>query len=349
MADVEFTPSMGGRDAARDEGSAPALTQITRFAGALVSLALVAGAAFWGYKLLVRDVSGVPVVRALEGPMRVQPDNPGGRPADHQGLAVNAVAANGVAAAPADRLVLAPRPVDLTDEDLPRGNLRPVARTEGTPSAAPASNAQETSNTGPNPDAVEAAAQSGSVEALVEELTRGVQPLSQQTAEEAQQSEPTQAAIVLPEPLDQSVLPETEPEGQADPEPAPEVITGPGVGRSLRPQQRPAQRSIPAPTPVAAAAPAGLDVDPESIPAGTRLVQLGAYDSPEVARGEWDKLSARFGDTLTGKSRVIQRASSGGRVFFRLRAMGFDDLSDARRFCSALVAEGSDCIPVVTR
>jgi hypothetical protein len=29
--------------------------------------------------------------------------------------------------------------------------------------------------------------------------------------------------------------------------------------------------------------------------------------------------------------------------------MGFEDLSDARRFCSALVARNADCIPVVTR
>jgi hypothetical protein len=29
--------------------------------------------------------------------------------------------------------------------------------------------------------------------------------------------------------------------------------------------------------------------------------------------------------------------------------MGFTDLSDARRFCSAMVAERADCIPVVAR
>jgi hypothetical protein len=32
-----------------------------------------------------------------------------------------------------------------------------------------------------------------------------------------------------------------------------------------------------------------------------------------------------------------------------LRALGFEDLADARRFCSALVAEKAECIPVVTR
>ncbi len=52
---------------------------------------------------------------------------------------------------------------------------------------------------------------------------------------------------------------------------------------------------------------------------------------------------------MNGKDRLIQRAESGGRTFYRLRAMGFDDLADARRFCSALVAEEAACIPVVVR
>ena len=101
---------------------------------------------------------------------------------------------------------------------------------------------------------------------------------------------------------------------------------------------------------VAAARSAPSDeVDTDTIPLGTRLAQLGAFDSAEVARAEWDRLADRFGDFLDGKQRVIQRAESGGRTFYRLRAMGFADLGDARRFCSALVAERAECIPVVTR
>jgi hypothetical protein len=91
------------------------------------------------------------------------------------------------------------------------------------------------------------------------------------------------------------------------------------------------------------------EVDPETLPAGTRLVQIGAFDSPDAARSEWQRLDVRFGDYLDGKERVIQRATSGGRIFYRLRAHGFDDLSDARRFCAAFVARNVDCIPVVTR
>ena len=85
------------------------------------------------------------------------------------------------------------------------------------------------------------------------------------------------------------------------------------------------------------------------MPAGTRLAQLGAFDSEEVAREQWDQMNQQFGVYLSDKRRVIQRATSGGRVFYRLRAMGFEDIADARRFCSALVAENADCIPVVTR
>jgi hypothetical protein len=130
-------------------------------------------------------------------------------------------------------------------------------------------------------------------------------------------------------------------------------ITG-GLKRSLRPVLRPAKLSSVAQGTQVASIDAAVqgalkEVDAETIPAGTRLVQLGAYASPEIARAEWDKLQQRFDTYLGDKSRVIEKASSGGRVFYRLRAMGFDTVSDARRMCSALKAENADCIPVTTR
>ncbi len=296
----------------------------TNLIGAAVSLGLVVGVAVWGYKLLVRDVTGIPVVRAVEGPMRVQPENPGGDAADHQGLAVNAVAADGTAEPPADTLVLAPRPVELAGEDQPRGNLvRPVA--------APR-------------DAAPAPTQSAEIDNLIAQL---VAP-----------REDGAGPIVQPAPLVfESVTPAATPTAAAPAAIVPAAIAAdtPGLARSLRPRPRPAAAgglAAAADGPdrvIAASAPANIDVAPEDVPVGTRVVQFGAYDTPEVARAEWDRLNARFGDYLAGKRRLIQEASSGGRTFYRLRALGFDDLSDARRFCSALVAEGADCIPVVTR
>ena len=83
--------------------------------------------------------------------------------------------------------------------------------------------------------------------------------------------------------------------------------------------------------------------------ASARAPKLGAYPSYEVAQSEWVRLTEQFEDYLGSKTRVIQKATSGGREFYRLRAMGFADLSDARRLCSALKAEQADCIPVVAR
>ncbi|WP_425043883.1 SPOR domain-containing protein [Primorskyibacter sp. S87] len=310
-------------------------------AGAVASLALLVGLGVWGYQLLMRDVSGVPVVRAVEGPMRVQPEKPGGQPADHQGLAVNSVAANGTAAAPADTLKLAPKPVSLTEEDTVGPSVTDqavqavLAETEK-PKLEPAVSAE----------AVEAY-QEGSVVELVEALTDGVAPMEAAAANTEQSAE-----IVQPAPV-QPGLAEKNQELAVDPE----LALAPGVKRSLRPIERPA-RAVPATVnneDVEAAlrsavdASASLDLDPDSLPAGTRLAQLGAYDTPEIAQQEWDRLIVRFDDYMDGKQRVIQQASSGGRTFYRLRAAGFDDLSDARRFCSALVAERADCIPVTTR
>lgn len=309
MAEIDYGQ---GATYASDTGEpAGTFSRMLNIGGGLLSIGLVLGLCYWGYQLIARDVSGVPVVRALEGPMRVQPDNPGGQPADHQGLAVNEVAAGGAGGAPADQVVLAPRPVDLTEDD------RPVARAEA---SAPTGSAPR------GEDGME-----DEIAALVERLTENAQPLEQQT--------PTR--LVTPETDPDTLMPAAP---QAEPSPA--IVTGPGVARSLRPQIRPKTLSRAAPAP---AAPVELEVDPASLPDGTRLAQLGAFDSADIARSEWDRLSKKFDAYMGGKKRVIQQASSGGRTFYRLRAMGFDDLSDARRFCAVLVAAKADCIPVSAR
>ncbi|MGB1389583.1 MAG: SPOR domain-containing protein, partial [Paracoccaceae bacterium] len=197
------------------QGAAPVperanISTLVNVAGAVMSMALMAGVGVWGYKLLLRDVTGVPVVRAVEGPMRIAPDDPGGRPADHQGLAVNDVAAQGSAAAPADRLVLAPQPVRLMDEDQPQTGQAP---TEPTVIA--------TSLPAPSQTPVQP---SDSVTALVDQLTRGVEPLlpsADKNEEEVVARLETPTAPPPPtltedtasnEPEDDPATPESEPE-----------------------------------------------------------------------------------------------------------------------------------------
>ncbi len=82
---------------------------------------------------------------------------------------------------------------------------------------------------------------------------------------------------------------------------------------------------------------------------GTRLVQLGAFDDEAGARAEWASLQVRFGDLIAGEG----AGAAGGaerRAHLRSAARpGFEDEDDARRFCSALLAENATCIPVTHR
>ncbi|WP_422395579.1 SPOR domain-containing protein [Roseovarius phycicola] len=308
------------------------LQTIANFAGAAISLALVVGIGVWGYKLLIRDVSGVPVIKAAEGPLRVQPQDPGGTEFQHQGLAVNDVAAVGTAADPADRLVLAPEPLELSLEDTPQ--VATVANEVAKQAAA----AQEANVSEPVTQ-TEAETEVAALE-VVDRLAQGVEPLGElQPAPEVEALPQTETVITTEDVAEETPVTE-------------------GLGRSLRPQLRPTRvaastdsvaEAVAASVATASANSTSALVEVSAIPAGTRLAQLGAYESAEVAAQEWTRLSGQFSEYLGDKQQVIQRAQSGGRTFYRLRAMGFADLNDARRFCSALVAENAECIPVVTR
>jgi hypothetical protein len=269
-----------------------------------LSLALIIGVSFWGYKLIMRDVSGIPVVRAMEGDMRVLPDNPGGAVALHTGLAVNEVAALGEAGGLEDRLVLAPATAGLAQEDL---EAQPTTEV-----SAALTGVAQTAVIAP----VAPVAEFDEIAALAEQLAAGgAAPLA-----------PTVETI------------------------APSV---PGVATSLRPVLRPAALQVAAPAPVTAApagAPTGANevaVSTEVFPAGTNLVQLGAFPNPTLAGQAWDNLQARFGQMMSERGRVIQISNQSSGTWYRLRASGFADRAEARRLCAALQAEGTDCIAVV--
>lgn len=327
MADYTYEGSYGA--------SAPVnAASLAHWLGAAASIALVVGIGVWGYKVMARDVSGVPVVLALSGPMREAPKDPGGTLADHQGLAVNTVAGHGAAASPADRLVLAPRAAGLQAEDVAAGLLVPAAP-EPTP-AALAANAEIVEIDPALPESEDDMQLAALVDSIagdgrLEPLSGGVVPVVTSVGETSLAEDEAEAMTA--------------------------AYTGPGLAQSLRPRLRPAgiksATQAPQLTNVAAvvsSTPAPTrEIEADALASGTRLVQIGAFDSADVARGEWDKLHGRLGEFLDGKARVIQKAASGGRTFYRLRAHGFEDLADARRFCAALVAQNIDCIPVVTR
>lgn len=326
MAQLHYDAYHAPSQAPQGEAEPLRVGAMVNLVGAVLSVVLLAGVGVWSYRLMVRDVSGVPVIQALEGPMRISPADPGGRQAAYQGLAVNAVAAEGAARAASDEILLAPAPVDLAAED------RPLA--------VPSADARQMDDT-----------------SRAQDLARSMVQTSAQGVAHASASGPEQ------------LVPASVSQGNPDRVPA----GTPGVARSPVPPPRPGTR---APAQVAAV-PTGapvfhdgrdaeaeallaelatrlgparhVDIDPASLTPGTRLVQLGAYDDEGAAREAWEALAARFSAHLDGRGRIIEPATSGGRTFFRLRAHGFADEPEARRFCAVLLAENADCIPVLIR
>ncbi len=329
MAEIDFEDFDAGYSLGNSAGVPRRYDRLIHLAGAATSVALLVGAVWWGYQLAVRDVTGVPVMRALDGPMRIAPADPGGDVAMNQGLSVNAVAAAGTAAPLPDQLFLAPSAQALAEEDA-AGLALPTV------SAAPQADASALLELTEEPASF--AASDISVAAEI--------PVTDQDAVAAALAE----ALGQPQNV-------AAPETLLTTEATTEVTSDAPLTRSLRPMPRPTTGAADAEVTLASATPAPDDaltgtapeLDAASIATGTRLVQLGAFDDADAARADWTRIAGRFPELMTGKSLVVQPAQSGGRTFYRLRAMGFEDEAEARHFCTALLAENATCIPVTQR
>lgn len=318
---------------------------ITNWVGAAVSVGLVVGACVWGYRVMMRDVSGIPVVQAAEGPMRIQPENPGGQLADNQGLAVNAVAGSSLAEAPAQRLVLAPVPAGLGEDDIAQKDLELIAASAV---VDPVENDASVAGLAVLEDAVASGFDSG--DATAGDGTDPIDALANQLAVNAAHLDAS-----IDDAVD-AALADAETEAlESDLKQHSNTLA-----QSLRPLSRPAGARVrvastqpltaqSAASVVRASANSAVEIDHATLPAGTRLVQIGAFPDAQTARSEWDRVSGFMGDFLAGKQRVVMQAQSGGRTIYRLRVHGFADLSEARRFCATSIEKNVDCIPVVTK
>lgn len=300
------------------EGLGARLGRLTHYLGAVVSVILLIGLVVWGYKLVARDVSGVPVIRAVQGDARTAPDEPGGEMSRNGGLTVNEVAA-GVAMPPNAEIAIAPAATGLAEDDVAMGELASTAALGAvTDEAAPA---------------------------------MPMDPVIAMTDAEAAAGATDLAALGIVNPEELTATMQEEPLAEAEAAAAPVVAAGP------RPAPRPASiaaraASAPAQTPtrpaieqaVAEAVAEQPAPAPVRLASGAPVVQLGAFDSGSIAESEWGRISGRFSSLFSGKSQVVQTTEKNGRTFYRLRVAGFESRDDARRFCAALLAEGADCI-----
>jgi hypothetical protein len=326
------------------ESDSPARLEIVqramRWTGAAVSVSLVLGLGMWSYKMMVRDVSGVPVIQALNGPIRTAPDDPGGHKAAHQGLSVNRIAALGEAAPPPDTVTLAPRPAALAAEDVPMATP-PAQRPAALPAQVILASARADEAPRLTPEGADARP-TMDAEALNSRKATDARALSESagTVEAAPETAP-RSGNVFGSALDAAL--------------AEALGLDRAVIRSPRPASRPSRAGVQiaaaeaSAEEIAALAAAPAPIEPDDLPPGTRLVQLGAYDDRAEAEAAWEQIEARFGAYLENRQPVIEAAESNGRSFYRLRALGFADEGESRRFCAALLAEQANCIPVMIR
>lgn len=337
MADVEYDLYDGPQSVSEEGSVAESAQQLVTWFGAVLSLALLVGLVAWGYELTQREAGRVPVLRAMEGPMRVVPEDPGGLAAAHQGLSVAIVSAEGSVEPPPAQVILAPEPVRLAEADAPLSAppvRRPANSTATPPAAEPLPAAPAPLRSGPADD--------------------GAKWVSAPDAPSAQGGAD---GIVMPAALRFDGAPGAKPdiaaliasleEGGSAERPAQVVPVAGGVLRSPRPMPRPGGAVL-VTRAVAGASDTLLvatnEIDPGDIPAGAGLAQLGTFDAPEAARDGWRQLVATHGALLDGRRYLVLPAESGGRAFFRLRAAGFADMGEARRFCVAMRAVGAECV-----
>jgi hypothetical protein len=287
------------------------INMIFYWTGAALSLFLLAGAIGWSYQLIVRDVNQIPIVRAQLGPLRVAPDNPGGLTAANQGLSVTQLAVNEKPLL-SNEIYLAPAAEILNEENLAL-KVKEEYESNKVDGAFEIKevNAENSMNLEALPDQKEVDSRSNDVGVLSKAV------FSQKKIE-------IENAVSL----------------------ALSITNEPDKSLSwLRPKIRPVgfyrngnitEDQIVSNEPM------------PKLPIGSAVVQLGAFDSKSLAESEWQRFEKILGSILIPKKMVVQKAESGGKIFYRLRASGFSDISDARQFCTA-ISDKVACIPVVTR
>ncbi|MDP0925830.1 SPOR domain-containing protein [Paracoccus onubensis] len=340
------------------------LARLTHYLGALASVALMIGLMVWGWQLISRDVSGIPVIHALGGEARSTPEDPGGELTNYTGYAVNNVA-EGADTVPVDQVAVVSSEIALADEDVAMGQLGAEAREptqqsevplsfDGEP-IAPLSDSEmrEIAEAESQAAAEHAAAQNEVANAEIVDAPASEGPVNEVVTDE--NGVPAQAAAIT------AALAEAQAQQANDalatstrPAPRPRrtsaAETAPATTQTAAAEAAPAPAPAPAARPAAASAPA-----PEAQPAtavasaGGPVVQLGAFDSNAIAESEWNRLSGKFGSLFSGKGQVIQEHASNGRTYWRLRVAGFSDTSDARNFCAEMKAGGTDCIALAAQ
>jgi cell division protein FtsN len=74
------------------------------------------------------------------------------------------------------------------------------------------------------------------------------------------------------------------------------------------------------------------------------MLQIGAYESPELANGAFAAFKARFGGVAGALSEDVKKVDLGAKgVWYRLRVGPYATKAEAAALCQTLKAKGATC------
>lgn len=127
-------------------------------------------------------------------------------------------------------------------------------------------------------------------------------------------------------------LPPAPPVEPQAPKPVPAPVAAPAVVAPVRAAVPPARKAV-----------AAAVVHPRARPAGTHVVQLGAFSSRDGAQRAWHHFVKR-NPALSAHQQTITQVNLGGHALWRLQAAGFVARAPAISLCGTLKAHGGSCL-----
>ena len=120
----------------------------------------------------------------------------------------------------------------------------------------------------------------------------------------------------------------------------PIVTAGPPAAAPAKPAAPAPVRKVPAVAAVEPTSPATA----RSTVAGGAVLQIGAYETQEIADGAWASFKARHAGVAGTLAEDVQRVDLGAKgIWYRLRMGPFADKTAAVAACEKLKAEGATC------